>query len=875
MLKTKFQVFLSGALIAGLIGLTGCGGGGGATGSSIPSATPTAAAIILSSSAASVKTDGSNSTTITAHVVDANNLPVTGATVKFSASGGTLGVSSGVTTNAGEVTISYSAISPTGSVNTSDRTETVTATVVGTSATAQVAVKVVSNLMLIILSSSNASIKPDGSNSTTITANVLDVYNLPVAGATVKFSATGGTLGTSSGVSSANGTVTIPYSAVSPTGTINMADRTESITATVVGSSASAQIAIKISSSSLLIALATSNATVKSDGSNSATITATVTDPNNIAVPGATVTFTKGTGQLGTSSGLSSGAGIVTIPFSAVAFDKVTGAAIDKTNRTETIVATVAGTTTKAQIPIQVVGSTVTLTPSLTTVPAGGTVTLTATAKDASQTGVADQSLRFTIPAGKGTLSGGSGASGSATSQVARSLSTGVTSAITFTPSVAENVVVTAEWLNADGNVTLTASSTINVTVVGVSFAVTLPTSSPTALALGATQAISVSVPSTISGTAVASVRFSTTLGNWSNTTKVSTVVPVANAVNEILSGGASSGTATVQIEALNASGTTLATLNHLFALSAPASAAGAITLQSSISNVAPSTAGSSNSATLTATVRTSGGGNTVGGAAVLFEIMNPTGSGEQITPVVARTDSSGQAVATFTSGSQSTVGGLKIKASVVGTAANCDNSVTPALPGICDVKAIFVNASGVSVSLGYASVISSVDNNTNYQLPMSVLVVDNAGAAVKNALVTLSAFPTQYMTGSRDSVTCAPTYNVGYPKPNEDINENDNLDPGEDLSRDGGITPSDGAITPAHSTAGTVPSTVTTDTNGVATFNLTYQKQYASWIQARVRAKVVVSTGTTESTNELKFILPYSQADTKDCTLSNAPGGW
>lgn len=868
MLKTKLQVFLTGALIAGLIGLTGCGGGGGATGSTPPSTTPTAASIILSSSTASIKTDGSNATTITAQVVDANNLPVSGATVRFTATAGTLGVSSGVSSTSGEVTISYSAISSTGSVNAADRTETVTATVVGTGVTAQIPIKIASTALLVILGSSSASIKPDGSNSTTITANVVDVYNLPVAGATVKFTASSGTLGTSSGVSSASGTVTIPYSAVSPAGAINMSDRTETVSATVVGSTASAQIPIKISSSSLLISLATSNATVKSDGSNSATITATVTDPNNIAVPGTTVTFTKGTGQLGTSSGVSSGAGIVTIPFSAVAFDKVTGAPIDKTNRTETITATVAGTTTSAQIPIQVVGSILTLTPSLTTVPVGGTLTLTATAKDASQTGVSGQSLRYTIPAGKGTLSGGSGASGSATSQVATTLANGATPAITFTPAVAGNVVVTVEWLNAAGDVTLTSSATINVTVVGVSFAVTQPTSNPTPLALGGTQAVSVSVPSSISGTAVASVRFSTTLGTWSNTTKVSTVVPLGNAVNEILSGGSSSGTASVQIDALDASGKTLATLNQLFALSAPATAAGVITLQSSISNVAPSTAGSSNSATLTATVRTSGGGNTVGGAAVLFEIMNPTGSGEQISPVVAKTDSSGQAVATFTSGSQSTVGGLKIKASVVGTAANCDNSVTPALPGICDVKAIFVNASGVSVSLGYASVISSVDNNTNYQLPMSVLVVDNAGTAVKNALVTLSAFPTQYLTGSRDHVTCAPTYNLGYPKANEDINENDNLDPGEDLS-------ADGAITPAHSTAGTVPSTVTTDSNGVATFNLTYQKQYASWIQSRVRAKVVVSTGTTESTNELKFILPYSQADTKDCTLSNAPGGW
>lgn len=763
MLKTKFQVLLTGALLAGLVGLGGCGGGGGATGSVMPSTTPTAAAILLGSSSSSVTPDGSKSATITANVVDANNLPVAGATVKFGASGGTLGVSSGV--------------------------------------------------------------------------------------------------------SDATGVVSIAYTAVAPNGTINKSDRTELITATVVGSAVTAQIPIKVSSSALLISLGTSSATVNSDGSNSATITATVTDPNNIPVSGATVTFSAATGQLGSSSGPSSAAGIVTIPFSAVALDKVTGAPIDKTNRTEIIVASVAGTSATAQIPIQVVGSLLILTPSLTTVPVGGTVTLTAGAKDASQAGVSGQSLRFSIPAGSGTLSGGSGSGNSATLQLATTLTSGAAPAITFIPSVAANVPVSVDWLNAAGNVTLTATTAINVTVVGVSFAVTLPTSKPTPLTLGGSQAMSVSVPPSISGAAVASVRFSTTLGTWSNATKVSTMVPVANAVHEILAGGAFSGTASVQIEALDTSGKQLAKLNHSFALSAPATAAGAITLQSSISNVAPSVTGA-NSATLTATVRTSGGGNSVSGAAVLFEIMNPTGSGEQIKPAIAITNDNGQAEATFTAGSQSTVGGLKIKASVVGTPANCDNSVSPPLAGICDVKAIFVNASGVSVSLGFASVINSVDDNTNYQLPMSVLVVDNAGTAVKNALVTLSAFPTQYLKGFRDSVTCAPTYSAGYPLPNEDLNENDNMDPGEDLN-------GDGIITPAHSTAGTLPSTVTTGANGVATFNLTYQKQYASWVQARVRAKVVVSTGTTESTNELKFILPYSLADTTDCTLSNSPGGW
>jgi hypothetical protein len=556
----------------------------------------------------------------------------------------------------------------------------------------------------------------------------------------------------------------------------------------------------------------------------------------------------------------------VTISFSA--------GYINKTNRTETVTATVVDTSVTAQIPIQVIGSTMTLTPSKTSILVGSSITLTANVKNASKTGIAAQSIRFSIPAGNGALSGGTVGTGSATAQTVTTASSGDTSAVTFTPSIAGSVVVTADWLDSNGNVSQTTDTTITVTSVGIPFAFT--SSPPQPFYLGTSQPITVSVPSSITmpmsatATPVANVRFATTLGTWSTGAKTSIIAPTANAATEILTSGISSGIANIQVDALGAIDplypsnppTVLATLNLVVPMSA--TFAGTITLQPSVSNVAPSTAGTSNSATLTATVRDAPGGNTVSGAAVLFEIMNPTGSGEQISPVVAMTDNAGQAVATFTSGSASTVGGIKIKASVLGTAANCDDSVTPKLPGICDVKSIFVGGTGVSVSIGRANTISSVDGNADYQLPMSVLIVDNSGAAVPNVLVTLSAFPTFYYKGVR-AADCSPIYAVGFPKPNEDVNENDNLDPGEDLN-------GDGLITPPHATAGTVPSTVTTDKNGVATFNLIYQKTYASWIRTRVRAKVVIVTGTTESTNELQFVLPYLITDATPCTLPNSP---
>lgn len=614
------------------------------------------------------------------------------------------------------------------------------------------------------------------------------------------------------------------------------------------------------------IVMSTTNATVKTDNSNSATITATVMDSNNIAISGATVTFTNGTGQLGVSSGISSTTGVVTIPF--------TSGLTDKTNRTETITATVSGTPATAQIPIQVTGSTITVVASPSSVQAGAPVTLTANVKDAAPAGVSGQTVRFTIPSGNGSLSGGTGTS---VSQTVTTGTDGTTSSVVFTPAVAGSVVVTAEWLNAAGSSTVSATTSLAVTSAGTSFAVTSPTSNPSSVQLGTSQVVAVTVPSSISGTAVSSVRFSTTLGTWSNGSKIRLVTPSANSATETLSAGNSSGTANVQIDALNGSGSVLATVNHVFTLSAPSAAAGVITLQSSVSNVAPSTGGSSNSATLTATVRTSGGGSVVGGAAVLFEIVNPTGSGEQISPVIVITDDYGQAKTTFTSGSQSTVGGLKIKASIVDKApANCDNSSTH-VAGYCDVKTLYVNATGVSVSLGRANVLSSINSDADYQLPMSVLVVDNAGAAVKNTLVSLSAFPTWYYTGSRDS-DCAPVYDLYDGAPGrmaedltsgvESYRENGNLDANEDINVNGELTPPQAA-------AGTLPSTVTTDENGVATFNLIYHKTHANWVETRIRAKVVVPSGTSESTNELRFVLPALRSDAEPCTLPSSPANW
>ncbi len=595
--------------------------------------------------------------------------------------------------------------------------------------------------------------------------------------------------------------------------------------------------------------LASSSRSVKSDGSDSATITANVVDSNNIGVSGATVRFTAASGQLGTSSGVSDSSGRVVITYSA---------GLDPSNRTDSIIATVNNTAITAAIPVKVTGSTLTLSTS----PLGNAsndIKVAAVAKDVSNAAVENQEVRFSVDTTECTTTASCG-NGTLSSSSAKTDADGF-ARVTLTPTASGPVTIKAQWFNGAGTSTYTTTSTVSATAVGTSFVVTSPEGNNIAVPLGTTVPINVTVPATVSGKSVANVRFATTLGAWSNSAKSYTKAYTGNAMSEVfstlLSGAA--GKANIQVDLLDSNGVILASLYRVFALSAPANQAGIITLQPSVSNVAPSTGGTTNSATLTATVRTAGApANAVGGAPVLFEIVNSTGSGEEISPAIAYTNSSGQATTTFTSGSQSTVGGLQIRATVL---------VNDSLSAVSATTSLFVNATGVSVSLGHANTEKSAANDANYEMGMSVLVVDNAGTAVKNALVTLSAFPTRYNTGSRDA-TCSPVYNVPTGYPNEDVNENDILDPGEDTSVDG-------YITPAHATAGTVPSTVTTDENGVAAFTYTYQKTYADWLEVRIRAKVVIATGTTESTNELRFVLPHLAADATPCTLPNSPANW
>ncbi|MHB1591515.1 MAG: Ig-like domain-containing protein [Sulfuricella sp.] len=609
------------------------------------------------------------------------------------------------------------------------------------------------------------------------------------------------------------------------------------------------------------VSLAKTAPSVKTDNSDSVTITATVIDVNNAAMSGQTVTFQASSGILAAATAVTDTSGNATVSFQS--------GAIEKTNRTATITATVSNTTpaVSGTIPVQITGSTLTLAPLSTSVTAGTPATLTATLKDAGTTPVPNQMVRFTIAAsstGSGTLSVASAATNAS----------GVAS-VSFTGTAAGLVNVLAEWLDSSGATTVSATSAFTVAAAaGSVFQVTTPATSPFAVTLGTTQNIIVNVPATIGSTPVTSIRYATTLGTWQlqgagqpncNTLlqKVCTVTRTSATGTQTFVAGNNAGNANVQIDALDATGAVITTAKLVLALSAPASAATQITLQSNVAALTPSSGGTASTATLTATVRDASN-NAVGGAPVLFELVNPTGSGEQLEPVIASTSSTGQAQSTFTAGTAPTVQSLQIKATVIGTAITNTTNIT-------------VGGTAGSIALGASTTISSNASNTAYSLPITVMVTDSNGTAVNGAVVTLSLWPKYYYKGTRGATNCTVSY-VGGRFNNEDVNENLILDPGEDIDGPGGIasptyygTP-DGVLWPPSSSAGSVPATVTTGADGTATFDWVYLKDYSNWVGARLRARTTVQG--TEATTETVMTLAPAAADAaaSPCSLPNSP---
>ena len=367
--------------------------------------------------------NGSAANTATATVLDANNNPVAGAAVVWSADKGTVNFGTqGMTDANGHVSVTFT--------DTVAETAQITATLGSSSQTepskfvADAATAVVSTLVI----NQDGSVA-NGSAANTATATVLDANNNPVAGAEVVWSADKGTVrfGTQ-GTTDANGHVSVTFT--------DTVAETAQITATLGGSSQTEPSKFVADATTAVVSTLIINQDGSvANGSAANTATATVLDANNNPVAGAAVVWSadKGTVNFGTQ-GTTDANGHVSVTFT------------DTVAETAQITATLGGSSQTE--PSKFVGdaatATLTLLPDHSGSIADGIATngVTAMVVDALNNPIAGAIVTWTVDKSTAKLSVSSGVTDSS----------GKTS-LTYTDTVAEHVEITATLENGSSKV--------------------------------------------------------------------------------------------------------------------------------------------------------------------------------------------------------------------------------------------------------------------------------------------------------------------------------------------------------------------------------------------------------------------------------------
>ena len=800
--------------------------------------------IILTASPNTLIADGRSKSTIVAIATDEKGYPVVdGELIRFAITDGKGTISNtSVSTSSGKASIIYTAAFNNENANRVVLTATSSSGLIS---------KTVSISLIPAYIEMNAvppSIPADGVTQSLVSAVLKNGNNNPVIDAEVKFSTSLGTI-QASAFTDEFGKATAILISSKTHGSAN-------VIAEYCGYTQNTNVVFEKLPGDPIpakLSLATSQISVKSDNQEQAKITAIVLDSYNSILKDINVIFRASDGQLTDSS--------VKTDEKGQAFTYFSSGSHDKTNRTVTVTAETGGLT-PVQIPIVITGSSIELNAdnSSITVPSPDpssysdiSATLEINVSDAGGQGVFNSPIYLTSegngeieivdPSGIGIMTSGgfkiwSDVTGKAT--------------VIIKGQKSGNVVVKARSLGA------TAIKTFNISAPGYAFGIISPTQDPYSLEVGKTLELSVRAGPPGNFTVV----FSTTSGVFDNNEAVIQRRTNSKGIAKANFHSDKAGMATIQV--FN-EGEYVTSDSIKLAIYQPIEKANKILLQSSSSSVPVSNGDTTNTITLRATITTDFTSNNqvVGNAPVIFSIINPTGGGEYISPVIVYTDDSGVATTRFTSGSLgSTAEGVAIEAAILNMP-NIKEQINVVIGGV---------AGSVAIGRGTSSDIITVGTST-YALPMSVLVADANGNRIAGAVVSLNAWPGKYHTGywkanivydyagepHRLDPPCLPVRTSEFP--NEDINENLFMDPGEDVNNDG-------ELTPPNSAAGNLPPTVITDENGVANFELIYLKGSAEWVSNRIQASTFVHG--TETISSLSFILPSYSSDV--CNLPNSP---
>ena len=356
--------------------LASCGGGGAGTISgSGGGAAATAAIVTVLASSPQLQSDqgGANKVAITAQVKDASNAVLTGVTVQFGASSGSLAVTQAVTDGSG---IAYAQLS--NGTNAQNRAITVTATA------GQASGSVIVNVV-----------------GTTITITGPDALALNDIGsyvAVAKDSKAAGIQGAVLTLTSANGnTISAPVTTTNPSGNVpfNVTATTAGAdTLTVSGLGLNATRVLTVSGDVFAFSAPTAGAEVNLGAVQPVTVRWT---KNGVAQVGATINFSTTRGTLSASSALTDASGDASITISA----SIAGSAVLTATNPE------ATSTNRSLEFIATTPDSVDLQASPLTVGVAEQSQLTAVVRDANNNPVKNRTVQFVLESTGGSLSVG------------------------------------------------------------------------------------------------------------------------------------------------------------------------------------------------------------------------------------------------------------------------------------------------------------------------------------------------------------------------------------------------------------------------------------------------------------------------------------
>ena len=571
------------------------------------------------------------------------------------------------------------------------------------------------------------------------------------------------------------------------------------------------------------VILLASTPNLGSSSSAEVELAAQVKDANNAMMEGQTVIFSATGGGLQITSGTTDAAGFAKAKLSTAG---------DPTNRSITVTAT-AGKHS-ASMGIDVTGTSVTVSGESSVV-VGDNTDLTIFLKDSAGNGIPNKTIAV------------SSASGNALSA----------SILTTGPSGSTQVTLSGTAVGAD-TITVTALGAMAYFSVEVSpdqFSLSLPS---TDMAIGQNHTITVTWSQ--EGIPVddgLTVNFSATRGTLSSSTATT-----------------SGGQATVNINSSNAGpvevtasvvGGPSASIPADFVATTPAS----ITLQAEVATIGPN----GQEDPITVRVRDINN-NLVGNIPIRFSVVQDNSNGS-ISNSTDITDSLGRASTIYTSTDVTTAkDGVIIQAEVESRATYEGAGIPCATSSLCSTVAITVAQADLFVRLGTGNLLEPY-SSTLYKKPYTVVVTDSAGNARPNVDVKISLIPIWYakgryylgagddgFLGTDDDVAPWRKF-TSTPDLVEECESEDNLNPDpdtkfngiidllEDINENGQIEPGNVAV---------VPGTVVTNEDGIANFDITYAKNFGTWVQVKLTATAQVAG--SEGSDAKEFWLSVLAAD-------------